>query len=56
MMSSDLTTAIALARAAIEGALANVDVNLDSMEPDPTKEDDFVARMRETAANLREPF
>ena len=31
-MKSDLTTALALARAAIEGALANVEINLESLE------------------------
>ncbi len=31
-MSSDLTTAIALAKAALEGALANVEINLDSLK------------------------
>ena len=31
-MKSDLTTAIALARAAIQGALANVEINLESLE------------------------
>jgi formiminotetrahydrofolate cyclodeaminase len=32
IMKSDLTTAIALARAAMEGALANVEINLASLE------------------------
>ena len=31
-MKSDLTTAVALARAAIEGALANVEINLESLK------------------------
>ena len=31
-MKSDLTTATALARAAIEGALANVEINLESLK------------------------
>jgi formiminotetrahydrofolate cyclodeaminase len=31
-MKSDLTTAIALAKAALEGALANVEINLDSLK------------------------
>lgn len=41
-MSSDLTTAVALARASIEGALANVQINVESL-----KDADFVARVRE---------
>jgi formiminotetrahydrofolate cyclodeaminase len=32
MMASDLTTAVALAGAAITGALANVEINVASME------------------------
>src|ERR1700704_933420 len=40
-MKSDLTTAIALARAALEGALANVEINLDSL-----KDEAFVAGIR----------
>ena len=31
-MKSDLTTSLALARAAIEGALANVEINLESLK------------------------
>jgi glutamate formiminotransferase/formiminotetrahydrofolate cyclodeaminase len=38
-MKSDLTTAIALARAALEGALANVAINLDSLKKDSLKKD-----------------
>ena len=34
-MKSDLTTALALARAAIEGALANVEINLESLRKTP---------------------
>jgi len=45
---SDLTTAVALARAAIEGALANVDINLGSM-----KDQGFVREMRERAGVLK---
>ncbi|PYX24770.1 MAG: glutamate formimidoyltransferase [Acidobacteria bacterium] len=41
-MKSDLTTASALARAAVEGALANVEINLGSM-----KDANFVHEMRE---------
>jgi glutamate formiminotransferase/formiminotetrahydrofolate cyclodeaminase len=44
-MKSDLTTAIALARAAIEGALANVEINLESL-----KDETFVAEVRRRAA------
>jgi glutamate formiminotransferase len=40
-MKSDLTTASALARAAVEGALANVEINLSSM-----KDQEFVRNMR----------
>jgi glutamate formiminotransferase / formiminotetrahydrofolate cyclodeaminase len=47
-MKSDLTTAIALARAALEGALANVDINLDSL-----KDDAFVTETRKRAAALK---
>jgi glutamate formiminotransferase / formiminotetrahydrofolate cyclodeaminase len=47
-MKSDLTTASALARAAIEGALANVEINLESV-----KDAEFVAKIRETAVTLR---
>jgi len=47
-MKSDLTTAIALARAAIEGALSNVEINLESM-----KDSAFVAETRESTAALR---
>jgi formiminotetrahydrofolate cyclodeaminase len=47
-MKSDLTTAIALAKAALEGALANVEINLDSL-----KDDGFVAATRKRAAALK---
>jgi glutamate formiminotransferase len=43
-MKSDLTTASALARAAIEGALANVEINVSSI-----KDEGFVREMRERA-------
>jgi glutamate formiminotransferase/formiminotetrahydrofolate cyclodeaminase len=46
-MKSDLTTAIALARAAIEGALANVEINLESL-----KDAAFVAEIRGKVATL----
>ena len=47
-MRSDLTTASALARAAIEGALANVEINLDSL-----KDADFATQVRTRAATLK---
>jgi glutamate formiminotransferase len=47
-MKSDLTTASALARAAIEGALANVEINLASM-----KDAGFVRETRKQAEGLK---
>jgi glutamate formiminotransferase/formiminotetrahydrofolate cyclodeaminase len=47
-MKSDLTTAAALAKAAIEGALANVEINLASM-----KDGGFVADTRRRAAAIK---
>jgi glutamate formiminotransferase/formiminotetrahydrofolate cyclodeaminase len=47
-MKSDLTTAIALAKAALEGALANVEINLDSL-----KDETFVTETRKHAAKLK---
>ncbi len=47
-MKSDLTTASALARAAVEGALANVEINLSSM-----KDQAFVREMQGKAAALK---
>ena len=47
-MKSDLTTGIALARAAIEGAMANVEINLESLKDEP-----FVAEVRKRAKALR---
>jgi glutamate formiminotransferase/formiminotetrahydrofolate cyclodeaminase len=46
-MKSDLTTASALARAAIAGALANVEINLESL-----KDQAFVAEVRKTASAI----
>jgi glutamate formiminotransferase/formiminotetrahydrofolate cyclodeaminase len=46
-MASDLTVAAALARAAIEGALANVEINLQSL-----KDEKFVTETRKRAAGL----
>jgi glutamate formiminotransferase/formiminotetrahydrofolate cyclodeaminase len=52
-MKSDLTTATALARAALEGALANVEINLDSLKNDSLKDDAFVTETRKRAAALK---
>jgi len=46
-MKSDLATAVALTRAAIAGALANVEINLDSL-----KDQAFAASIRQRAAVL----
>ena len=47
-MKSDLTTGVALARAGFEGALANVEINVESI-----KDQAFVAEMRKKADSLR---
>ena len=51
-MISDLTTAIALAKAAVAGALANVEVNLESMNPESAEDQDFTKRFRERVAGI----
>jgi glutamate formiminotransferase len=52
-MASDLITSIALAGAAIEGALANVAINLDSMKPESAEDETFVSETRQRAAALK---
>jgi glutamate formiminotransferase len=52
MMKSDLTTAIALAEAAVKGALANVQINLDSIEPSSPEDEAFVGQARKRAAEF----
>ncbi len=47
-MKSDLTTALALARAAMEGALANVEINLESL-----KDQSFIAETRIRTSALK---
>ena len=47
-MASDLTVAVALANAAIQGALANVEINLGDI-----KDEAFVADVRKRAAAAR---
>jgi glutamate formiminotransferase / formiminotetrahydrofolate cyclodeaminase len=53
-MASDLITAVALAQAAVTGALSNVDINLGSMNSDLSADDDtFIADTRAKAATLK---
>lgn len=52
-MNSDLTTAVALAGAAIVGARANVEINLESMQQD-APEDAFIGEARRRLQSL--PF
>src|SRR5271156_465325 len=52
-MKSDLTTAVALARAALEGALANVEINLEALKKDSRKDEVFVSATGERAALLK---
>jgi glutamate formiminotransferase len=53
-MSSDLTTAIALARAAVTGGLANVEINLGSIKAETPEDEAFSCETRERAAALHE--
>ncbi|MGB7330659.1 MAG: formimidoyltransferase-cyclodeaminase, partial [Terriglobales bacterium] len=55
-MKSDLTTAVALAKAALEGALANVEINLDSLKNDSPKDEAFVTETRKRVALLKSPI
>jgi glutamate formiminotransferase len=52
MMKSDLTTSIALAEASVKGALANVQINLDSIRPECAEDDAFVNQARRRATEL----
>jgi len=52
-MKSDLTTAIALAKAALEGAMANVEINLGSLPPGTPENEAFASETRESAARLK---
>src|SRR5579862_5048111 len=52
-MASDLTTAIALAKAAFQGAFANVEINLDSINPESKESEPFIAETRKRANALK---
>jgi formiminotetrahydrofolate cyclodeaminase len=52
-MKSDLTTAIALSGASLEGALANVAINLDSLKPESQEDEAFVSETRKRTAALK---
>ena len=53
-MASDLITAVALAQAALTGALSNVDINLASMKPEVSADDSaFITNTRAKAASLK---
>jgi glutamate formiminotransferase / formiminotetrahydrofolate cyclodeaminase len=52
-MASDLTTAVALAKAAIAGAVANVEINLDSIKADSAESREFVESARSRAQALK---
>lgn len=52
-MASDLTTAVALAKAALTGALSNVDINLGSMKPGFSENDIFISETRSKAGALQ---
>jgi glutamate formiminotransferase len=53
-MKSDLITAAALAKAALAGALANVDINLSSLSPDSPEDAAFASQTRKRVAVLTE--
>ncbi len=53
-MASDLTTARALAKAAIEGALANVEINLSSLKPATPEDESQIAALRHRAQAVRQ--
>jgi glutamate formiminotransferase len=52
-MSSDLVTSIALANAALTGALSNVDINLESIKPGTPEDEAFVVQTRKRASTLK---
>jgi formiminotetrahydrofolate cyclodeaminase len=52
-MKSDLTTAEALAGAALTGALANVEINLGSIKAESPEDKAFVSQTQQRAAALK---
>jgi len=52
-MASDLTTAMALARAAVAGAIANVEINLESIKSESAGSEEFVDLARSRAQALK---
>jgi glutamate formiminotransferase len=52
-MASDLVTAMALAGAAMQGALSNVEINLGSMKPETAEDEAFVKETRARAEELK---
>jgi glutamate formiminotransferase/formiminotetrahydrofolate cyclodeaminase len=52
-MKSDLITAIALSKAALEGALANVEINLDSLQKDSPQDELFISETRQRTLTLK---
>jgi formiminotetrahydrofolate cyclodeaminase len=52
-MKSDLTTAVALAGAALTGALANVEINLGSIRAKSPEDESFVSQTQQRAAALK---
>jgi glutamate formiminotransferase / formiminotetrahydrofolate cyclodeaminase len=53
-MASDLTTGIALAGAAVTGALANVEINVGSMKAGFAEDDAFVSETRALMAKVKQ--
>ncbi len=53
-LASDLTTAIALAKAAVAGAIANVEINLESIKSVSVGSEEFVDMARSRAQALED--
>jgi len=52
-MNSDLATAVALAKAALEGALANVEINIESITLDTPENQAFVSETQKRLTELK---